>query len=66
MLKGSRDAMAREYFWDTKKRPIPVVHAVVSVEQQGSVWTHYLPHFLAVVTLGFVVGRWSATAVRKN
>ncbi|KIW03248.1 uncharacterized protein PV09_05469 [Verruconis gallopava] len=63
MLKDAKDDLAREYFWDIRKRPRPVVRAV-TVEDHAS-WTLYVPHFLACTALGFVLGRWSSFLRRK-
>jgi hypothetical protein len=62
MCKESRDEMAREYFWDTKRRPRPVFAKAVA----KATWIQYLPHFLAVATVAFVVGRWSARFRRTS
>jgi hypothetical protein len=66
MLKDSTDEMAKEYYWDIRKRKRPVIEATAVAEEQGNTWKRYLPQFLAGLTLGFVVGRWSATVGKQN
>jgi hypothetical protein len=63
LLRDAGDEMARDYFWDVRKRSRPVLKDVVPVIKEGVVgraWMGYMPHVLGVLMVGFVVGRWTA------
>ena len=63
MLKDSGDEMTKEYYWNVRKRPRPVVtklkDAVMPQVVAERAWLAYVPHALSVLAFGFVLGRWS-------
>lgn len=68
-LRESQDDMARDYFWDVRKRPRPVIvvkDAIASDIIGRGAWTPWLPLGLGLLGLGFAIGRWSVRFGRRR
>lgn len=67
-LRNSQDDMARDYFWDVRNRPRPVLAvkgATASDATRTRAWTQWLPLGIGLLGLGFAIGRWSVRFGRR-